>query len=158
AAVDARRALAVERAQQRRLPAQRAVHAQTVGGRALVEDARAEKHPARAHQLQRGAAPHLGEGVETVLQEGERGEGTAGGEIVHDLVVEQRVDVAERLGRRVRTAQLDEAEAAGRQLAEALQAIATVGGDGTGGGGRREGKRRRRPPQHTRGETARTDG
>ena len=60
---------AIEHRQQRRLAAQRAVHAHAVGVRALVEHERADQQAAGTGQAQAGPAPDFGEGIEPILKE-----------------------------------------------------------------------------------------
>ena len=141
---DARPALAIERRQQRRLVPQRAIHAHAVAPARLGEAEGADEEPAEPREPNLRAAPGLAERVEPILQELGGGEDAAGGQAVDDLVVEQRVDVAVRLGRIVGLGEVAEGEAGGGQLPEALEAV--------GCAPRPRARRRERPGRGNRDE------
>src|SRR3989454_12093561 len=84
-----------------------------------------------APELEGGAAPGVGEAVEAFLKERERREDAAALQALDDLLVEQRIDLAQGLAGTLAVVGADEGEAGGGQGPEAL-AAGRLPGSGNG--------------------------
>ena len=106
------------------------VDAHRIARAALDELERADGHSTEAPEPKRRAAPRVGEAVETILQERERREHAPALQALDDLLVEDGVDLTQRLLGTLTIVGADEGEARGGEGPEALEAVVLRGGHG----------------------------
>src|SRR5207249_10372890 len=98
-----------------------------IAGATVHELKRTDGQRAEAPELEGGAAPGVGEAVEACLKEWERREDAAALQALDDLLVEQRIDLAQGLAGTLAVVGADEGEAGGAQGPGALEAVGPGG-------------------------------
>src|SRR5262249_39828956 len=109
-----------------------AVDPHRIAGAAVNQLKRTDGQRAEAPELEGGAAPGVSEAVEAFLKERERREDAAALQALDDLLVEQRIDLAQGLAGTLTVVGADEGEAGGGQGPEALETV-VLRGSGSGG-------------------------
>src|SRR5262249_47396865 len=125
-------AVAHEGTQQSGLATRFAVDPHRIAGAAVHQLKRTDGQRAEAPELEGGAAPGVSEAVEAVLKERERREDAAALQALDDLLVEQRIDLAQGLAGTLTVVGADEGEAGGGQGPEALETVVLRAGSGRG--------------------------